>query len=106
MDENGLAVLDLNSMDGLNDEVVRQIAALSSCLRDGQDKASLTVTISLKLAPSSSSMVEVSWKTKPTYPSKSCLMLAHADSVGNLLIYSTPAQRELFPPQLEVVKNG
>ena len=100
-------ILSLSSMEGLDNEVSRLIAAISSTLTDEKDKAAISITVSLSRVKDTDSMVEVSYKVTPKYPAKSRMMLAHTDLVGNLLVDATPAQRNLFPePKLEAVQNG
>jgi len=95
--------LDLATMEGLNDEVRNLLVLLSSSLINEDDKASIGITINLKRPKDMSTLMEVSYKVKPIYPTRSRHILARSDLVGNLKVEATPAQKNLFPT--EVVNN-
>ncbi|MDR3279296.1 MAG: hypothetical protein LBT23_02185 [Synergistaceae bacterium] len=96
---NDRIVLDLTTFDGLNDEVRRLLAALSGSMVNEDDKASIGITIGLKRVRDTETMLEISYKVKPTFPSKARQILAHSDLYGNLKVDATPAQMNLFPIQ-------
>jgi hypothetical protein len=102
MEQEQYVTLDLTTMEGLNDEVRKLIAALSGSMDEG-DKASIAITINLERLEDMYTMFKVTHKVKPNYPSKSRQILAHADLVGNLCVDANPVQKNIFP--MEVVKN-
>jgi hypothetical protein len=90
------ATLDLTTMEGLNSQVGALFKALSASMTDADDKAAITVTISMKRVKDTESLMDITYKVKPTYPSRSRKIIAHADLVGNLTVDAVPTQRSVF----------
>lgn len=96
--------LDLTTMEGLNEEVRRQLHALSKSMLE-DDKASLTITINLKRIEDTDTLMDITYKVKPTFPSKSRKLVANTDLVGNLHVMASPMQRNVFNPKEEVTPH-
>lgn len=95
MKEMNNVMLDLSTMEGLNEEVRRLFQALSSSMGP-EDKASINISIELKRIKDTESLINVTYKVKPTYPGKARQIVANADLIGNLSVMANPIQTNLF----------
>jgi hypothetical protein len=96
-------VLDLTTMAGLNAEVISLFKSLSASMEQEGDKASINISIDMKRVRDTSSLMDVTWKVKPSYPGRSRKIMAHADLIGNLTVDAAP---NAAPKQRSVFENA
>jgi hypothetical protein len=96
-------VLDLSTMEGLNPAVRELFRSLSASMTDEEDKASISITIDMKRVRDTASLMDVTWKVKPSYPGRSRKIMAHADLIGNLTVNAAP---NAAPKQRSVFENA
>lgn len=99
---------DLSTFGELNAEVRNILPSLVKSIPpyDAKTKASLAITIDIKRAPDSATLVALSYSLRPTYPKKAQSVLCRTDLTGNLSVDQDDVRTFNLPfPGEEILKE-